>query len=297
MILAVASGKGGTGKTTIATNLARCLGSHAQLIDCDVEEPNAHLFLRPVIERVSEVTLPVPEVDLSRCTYCGQCAEFCRFSALVVVGKQVLSFPEMCHGCGGCGLVCPEKAIGESPRVLGIIEEGVADGVAFVHGRLRVGEAMSPPLIRAVRRRAMAARTVILDAPPGTSCPVIAAVRDTDYCVMVTEPTPFGINDLMLAVDVVRSLGIPHGVVVNRSDLDSDELHELCRREGLPILLEIPEDRGIAEVYSRGEMIVDVYPSYRWDFLNLFQRIQIDLAKVKARGLGRWGRASNQRRG
>ncbi|MGQ9655725.1 MAG: ATP-binding protein [Thermodesulfobacteriota bacterium] len=283
MILAVASGKGGTGKTTVATNLARCLGSRAQLIDCDVEEPNAHLFLKPVIERVSEVTLPIPEVDLSRCTYCGQCSEFCRFSAIVVVGRQLLSFPEMCHGCGGCSLVCPEKAIGESPRVLGVLEEGVADGVAFVHGRLRVGEAMSPPLIRAARRRAMADRTVILDAPPGTSCPVITAVRDTDYCVMVTEPTPFGINDLMLAVEVVRSLGIPHGVVVNRSDLDSEELHELCRKEGLHILLEIPEDRRIAEAYSKGQMIVDVYPEYRWDFLNLFQRVRIDLAKAKAR--------------
>lgn len=283
MILAVASGKGGTGKTTVATNLARCLGSRAQLIDCDVEEPNAHLFLKPVMERVSEVTLPVPEVDPSRCTYCAQCSEFCRFSAIVVVGKQLLSFPEMCHGCGGCSLVCPEKAIRESPRVLGVLEEGVADGVAFVHGRLRVGEAMSPPLIRAARRLAMADRTVILDAPPGTSCPVITAVRDTDYCVMVTEPTPFGINDLMLAVEVVRSLGVPHGVAVNRSDLDNEELHELCRKEGLPILLEIPEDRRIAEAYSKGQMIVEVYPEYRWDFLNLFQRIRIDLAKAEAR--------------
>jgi len=291
MILAVASGKGGTGKTTIATNLARCLGSRAQLIDCDVEEPNAHLFLKPVIERVTEVSLPVPEVDLSRCTYCGKCAEFCRFSAIVVVGKEVLSFPEMCHGCGGCGLVCPEKAIGESPRVLGVLEEGVAHGVAFVHGRLRVGEAMSPPLIRAARRLARAERIVIIDAPPGTSCPVITAVRDTDYCVMVTEPTPFGINDLILAVEVVRSLGVPHGVVVNRSDLDSEELHELCRREGLPILLEVPEDRGIAEAYSRGEMVVDVYPGYRWEFLNLYQRIRIELARAKAQGSSRVGQA------
>jgi MinD superfamily P-loop ATPase len=274
MIIAVASGKGGTGKTTIATNLARSLSDRAQLIDCDVEEPNAHLFLRPTIEHTTEVTLPVPEVDLSKCTFCGECAKFCRFSAIVVVGRQVLAFHELCHGCGGCSLICPEDAIHEVPRSLGVLEEGSCGDLRFVDGRLRVGEAMSPPLIKAARRRASQDRTVILDAPPGTSCPVIASVKDADYCILVTEPTPFGIHDLKLAVEVVRSLGIPHGIVVNRSDLGNGDLQALCREESLTVLLEIPEDRRIAEAYSRGEMIVDIYPQYGQIFLDLHDRIR-----------------------
>ena len=284
MIIAVASGKGGTGKTTIATNLAKCLGRQAQLIDCDVEEPNAHLFLKPLIERVTEVTVPVPEVNQSRCTFCGECGKICAFSAIVVIGRQVLTFPELCHGCGGCSLVCPEGAVREIPRLIGVIEEGSCGVLQFADGRLRVGEAMSPPLIKAARAKANPARTVIVDAPPGTSCPVIASIKDADYCVLVTEPTPFGINDLRLAVAVVRSLGIPHGVVANRADLGNGELQALCRRESIPILLEIPEDRKIAEAYSRGEMILDVFPGYRWDFLNLYQRIRIELARTRARG-------------
>ncbi len=283
MIIAVASGKGGTGKTTIATNLARSLGTQAQLIDCDVEEPNAHLFLRPVIERTSEVTISVPEVDTSKCTYCGECGTFCRFSAIVAIGSHVLTFPELCHGCGGCMKVCPERAIHETPRVLGFVEEGTSGPVHYVGGRLRIGEAMSPPLIRAVRSRTRQEVPVILDAPPGTSCPMIAAVRGVDYCILVTEPTPFGISDLKLAVEVVRSLGIPHGVVVNRSDLDDGEMRSFSRKEDLRILLEIPEDRKIAEAYSRGETIVDTYPHYRGIFADLYERIQWELENACTR--------------
>jgi MinD superfamily P-loop ATPase len=281
MIIAIASGKGGTGKTTIATNLARSLGNHAQLIDCDVEEPNAHLFLRPTIERITEVTLPVPEVDLSKCTFCGECGKFCQFSAIVVVGKQVLPFHELCHGCGGCTRVCPENAIHEVPRLLGVLEEGTSAGIGFVDGRLRVGEAMSPPLIKAARGRAIAGHTVILDAPPGTSCPVIASIKGVDYCILVTEPTPFGIHDLKLALDVVRALGMPHGIVVNRSDLGNGELEGFCGKESLHVLLEIPEDRMIAEAYSRGEMIVDIYPHYQQIFLDLYDQIQREVQHAR----------------
>lgn len=286
MIIAVASGKGGTGKTTVATNLARSLGERAQLIDCDVEEPNAHIFLRPTIYGSEEVTLPVPEVDISKCTLCGECGRFCQYNAIVAAGKQVLTFHELCHGCGGCTRVCPEGAIHEVPRALGTLEEGTSDRLAFVHGRLRVGEAMSPPLIKAARRKANHERTVILDAPPGTSCPVIASIKAANYCILVTEPTPFGLNDLELAVEVVKSLGILHGLVVNRSDLGNGEIKDYCRKESMPILLHIPEDRRIAEAYSRGEMIVDIYPHYEKTFMDMYAQImreieEVDMNRVK----------------
>ena len=274
MIIAVASGKGGTGKTTVATNLAASLGEKAQIIDCDVEEPNAFVFMQPSIDKTTDVTIPVPEVDLSKCTFCGECGKFCQFSAIVVVGKQVLTFKELCHGCGGCMTICPEGAISEVPRELGKLNEGKSHDVTCIEGRLRVGEAMSPPLIKAARKQADTERTVILDAPPGTSCPVIASIKDADYCILVTEPTPFGIHDLMLAVEVVKSLGIPHGLVVNRSDLGNGDLKEFLANEEIPVLLKIPEDRKIAESYSRGEMIVDLYPHYKEVFLKMFSTIE-----------------------
>jgi MinD superfamily P-loop ATPase len=274
MIIAVASGKGGTGKTTIATNLARSIGNNVQLIDCDVEEPNSHLFLNPEIEKSEEVHVPKPKVDMSKCTYCGECAKICRFSAIVVVKDNVLTFPDLCHGCGGCSLVCPESAISEIPKIIGILEQGKSGSLAFVHGRLEVGEIMSPPLINAARSKAREDGVVIVDAPPGTSCPVIAAVKGSDFCLLVTEPTPFGLNDLELTVEVVRELGIPCGVVINRSDIGDQAVKEFSHRKGIPILMEIPEDRQIAEAYSRGEMIIDVIPEYKERFQELFAEIE-----------------------
>lgn len=274
MMIAVASGKGGTGKTTVATNLARCLGERAQIIDCDVEEPNAHLFLHPTVENVIPVTLPVPEVDLSRCTFCGKCAQVCYYKAIVVVGRNILTFSELCHGCGGCRLSCPQGAIGEKPRFLGVLEEGRSGGLLYAGGRLRVGEAMSSPLVKATRKLARTDRVVILDAPPGTSCPVIATLRGVDFCLLVTEPTPFGINDLTLALELVRSLGIPHALVINRADLGDGELERMSQEKGIPILMSIPEDRAIAEAYSRGKLIVDLHPRYREACLNLFHSVE-----------------------
>jgi MinD superfamily P-loop ATPase len=274
MIISIASGKGGTGKTTIATNLALSLGAEVQLLDCDVEEPNAHLFIAPVIEEVITITTPVPKVDEERCTLCGKCAEICQFNAIVVVGETVLAFPELCHGCGGCMEVCPEKAVTETDRELGVIETGHKNGLGFVHGKLRVGEAMSPPLIREVRSFIRSDMITIIDAPPGTSCPVIAAVKGADFVLMVTEPTPFGLHDLKLAVEAVSLLEIPCGLVINRSDVGDDQVKAYAERMNLPILMEIPFDRGIAEAYSRGEPIVEVMPEWKDRFLRLYRQIE-----------------------
>lgn len=274
MIVAVASGKGGTGKTTVATNLARSIGNKVVLIDCDVEEPNCHLFLNPRIERTEEVHLPNPKVDLGKCTFCGECAKICRFSAIVVIKSNVLTFPELCHGCGGCILVCPEDAITEIPKSIGIVEQGSSNSLNFIGGRLEVGEAMSPPLIKAARSLASGSNVVIIDAPPGTSCPVIAAVKGADFCILVTEPTPFGLNDLELAVEVVQQLKIPVGVVINRCDIGDEKVKKFCDQKNIPVLMEILEERLIAEAYSRGQMIIDVVPEYNAKFQDLFRRIK-----------------------
>jgi MinD superfamily P-loop ATPase len=273
MIISIASGKGGTGKTTVALNLALSLPD-VQLIDCDVEEPNLHLFLSPRIRRTLPVSLPVPEVDETRCTYCGKCAEICKFNALAVVKNQILIFSELCHGCGGCSLLCPEKAIRETPRTLGVIQEGTYNGLAFIQGILNVGEPMPTPVIREEKKLIDRKKTVILDCSPGTSCPVIEGVRDSDFCLLVTEDTPFGLNDLELAVEMVRALGIPPGIFINRSDLGDGRVKSYCQKEGVPLLGELPHDRRIAEVYSRGEIVVEKIPEYRKLFLSLFQKIQ-----------------------
>ncbi|MCK7468211.1 MAG: ATP-binding protein [Desulfosudis oleivorans] len=216
MILSIASGKGGTGKTTVAVNMARTLGTHVQLLDCDVEEPNAHLFLKGNKVKEEIVTIPIPQVDEALCDGCGECGKFCVYHAIITLGTTPLIFPEMCHGCGGCTLVCPAKAITEVGRRIGVVETMESGNITLIGGRLDVGVAMAPPLIRAVKERLQNNLPAILDAPPGTSCPVIAAIRDTDMVLLVTEPTPFGLNDLTLAVDMVRALKIPFGVIVIR---------------------------------------------------------------------------------
>jgi MinD superfamily P-loop ATPase len=274
MIITVASGKGGTGKTTIATNLAVSLGDDVQLLDCDVEAPNAHLFIKPDIQQVETVTTPVPEVDMQKCSLCGKCAQICQFKAIVVLGSTVLPFVELCHSCGGCMRVCPEKAIRETGRELGVIERGHRNGLEFVHGKSRVGEAMSPPLIRRVRAYTRPDRLTIIDAPPGTSCPVIASMRGAHFILMVTEPTPFGLHDLKLAVGAARLLEIPCGLIINRADIGDECVRAYAEEEGLPILMEIPFDRRISEAYSRGVMLVEVLPKWEERFVDLYQQIQ-----------------------
>lgn len=273
MILAVASGKGGTGKTTVSANLARALGCNTQLLDCDVEEPNAHLFLRSATSNSEIVTIPVPQVDADLCDGCNECGTFCEYSAIISFGKAPILFPEMCHGCGGCMKVCPRNALTETPRRIGVVETFLVDNVTLIHGCLDVGVAMAPPLIRAVKGHIRKDIPTILDAPPGTSCPVIATLREVDYVLLVTEPTPFGLHDLSLAVDMVRELDIPFGVVINRVGIGDDRVHEYCTSEDIPIMMEIPDDRRIAEAYSRGELMVDALPEYKAKFQNLFTRL------------------------
>jgi MinD superfamily P-loop ATPase len=274
MIISVASGKGGTGKTTIAVSLALSVGGDVQLLDCDVEEPNAHLFLQPDFQERITVYTPVPLVDEDKCTRCGACADLCQFKAIVVIADTVLTFDQLCHSCGGCMAVCPEKAVSEKGRELGIIEKGRAKGIELIHGKLRVGEAMAPPLIRKVREHAGPYSLTIIDAPPGTSCPVVASMKGTDFVVLVTEPTPFGLYDLKLAVGAVRILGIPFGLVINRADMGDDMVRRYAEEEDIEVLMEIPFDRGIAEAYSRGEAMVDVFPEQKAAFQRLYKRIK-----------------------
>lgn len=273
MILAVASGKGGTGKTTVSVNLAKVCGAGVQLADCDVEEPNAHLFLEGFVRESEIVAIPVPSVDESLCNACGECGRFCEYHAIVSFGTVPLVFPEMCHGCGGCAMVCPEKAIVEVEKRIGVVETMEVGSIMLVQGRLDVGVPMAPPLIRAVKARLRSDVSSILDAPPGTSCPVIATIRGSDFVLLVTEPTPFGLHDLKLAVDMIRELRIPCGVVVNRVGIGDDRVHTFCRERNVPILAEIPDDRRIAEAYSRGKLVVDALPEYRRTFENLSETL------------------------
>jgi len=273
MVICIASGKGGTGKTTIAVNLVTVLAEKGQYLDCDVEEPNGHLFLKPNIEHSEPVFVPVPKVDVAKCDFCRKCAEFCQFNAIAVLGKNILTFPELCHSCGGCKLICPKEAIFEIPKKIGKLEKGMAGEVEFIHGHLRIGEAMAVPLIERVKKERKPNKITIIDAPPGTSCPVIAALKGADVAILVTEPTPFGLFDLKLAVGVVRILKIPLGIVVNRADLGDKKVFDYCAKENIPILMTIPFDKDVAQTYAKGELLVK-QPKWQDRFLALWTQIK-----------------------
>ena len=277
MKIAIASGKGGTGKTTIATNLAYFIaqtGKQVQYLDCDAEEPNGHIFLKPDIEKTQTVTIGVPEVDTEKCNGCGKCGQLCQYSAIISLKEIVMTFDQLCHSCGGCMLVCPTGAITEKQKEIGVAEFGTADGVTFGQGRLKIGDIHTPPLIKKVKENAIQQGIVIIDAPPGTSCPVIEAIKGSDFLLLVTEPTPFGLNDLKLAVSMVRELKIPFAVAVNRSEPDEKIINQYCNDEDIDIILEVPDDRRIAEAYSSGQMIVEALPEYKKYFAQLANTIE-----------------------
>jgi len=273
MKIGIASGKGGTGKTTIATNMALSL-DNVHLLDCDVEEPNSGLFLDLKPEKVEDVVIKVPWIDKNICTFCRECSRFCQYNAIAVLPSDILLFPELCHGCGGCTLVCPEEAISEGERIIGVIEGGTIGGVEFYQGRLNVGEAMATPVIRALKRRIDGKKTVILDSPPGTACPVIETVGDVDFCILVTEPTPFGLHDLKLAVDVVEHLGVPFGVIINRDGIGDDRVLEYCDGRNIPVLMKIPHDIRIARLYSDGIPFVSEMPEWKKKFQELVKDLE-----------------------
>lgn len=274
MKIAVASGKGGTGKTTVALGLAASSTRPVIYADCDVEEPNAHLFLNPEITDTEPVHIFIPLVDETLCTLCGECEKICRFSAIITMGKRIVTYPEMCHGCRGCELVCPEKAITSGKRELGNIISGKSGKIDLLYGNIRVGEAMSPPLIKKLKEKFDQEKiNVILDSPPGASCPMVATVRDADFVVLVTEPTPFGINDLEIAFEAIREMGRPCGLVINRSVPESRMAHEFSEKHNIPILLEIADSREIAEGYSRGRLVTEIKPELKKAFEDLLEKV------------------------
>jgi MinD superfamily P-loop ATPase len=276
MIVAIASGKGGTGKTTIATNLVISLKDErpVQLMDCDVEEPNSHLFLKPEFQYTEDVMLPIPSINLDKCTHCGTCVEKCAYNALADIGKKILVFEQLCHGCGGCSLLCPTGAITETSKKIGLVIGGSAKSIDFVRGILEVGSVLAPPVIKKAKAHIQKDAVVIIDVPPGTSCPMINAVSGADFCIMVTEPTPFGLNDLKLAVDVVRELKIPFGVIVNRSGMSDICIEDYLLSENIPLLMKIPFDRRYAACYAEGKLLVGEFAELKQDFKDLWETIE-----------------------
>ena len=294
MRIAVASGKGGTGKTTVSVALAQSAIEDVYLLDCDVEEPNSGLFLKKEQSSIEKVTVLIPEVNKETCTLCGACSSFCQFNAIACIGKYAMVFPELCHSCGGCTLVCPVNAITEIPSIIGekersIVQRKGSSPMNFIQGTLDIGKAMSPPVIRAVKKEAedeiaknKAQETItIIDCPPGTSCPMGTAVSGCDYTILVTEPTPFGLHDLNIAVQTVRKMEIPFGVIINRSDAGDNRVVEYCKKEHIDLLLEVKEEMRIAQGYSRGMSLIESAQEYQKDFISVLKTIEQALERRK----------------
>lgn len=282
MIVSVASGKGGTGKTTVAINLALAMDTDLQFLDCDVEAPNASIFLKPELKQVIPVYFTLPELVEERCTFCGVCSKVCEWNAIAVLAAKWLFFPQLCHGCSACWQLCPEKALQKVEKEQGVVEKGKVGQIDFIQGKLTIGQAAAPPVIKAVKKEADPSKNTIIDIAPGTACPMVEGVKDTDFCLLVTEPTPFGFNDLRLAVAVLENLNIPHAVVINRSTVGDGSIDKFCAKNKIPILLRIPLDKNIAKAYSEGKPLVDVDSIWREKFRNLFSHVK-ELVKGKVK--------------
>ncbi len=281
MIVNVLSGKGGTGKTTVSTNLAYVLheeGKDVQLLDADVEEPNTHIFFDIEIDFERSVDILLPVVDKNKCTLCGECAKVCQFGAIVVFPKTVMVFDYLCHGCGACAMICPEKAISERPKSIGKISFGkTKEGIKYGMGLLNIGEPSGVRIIREMKKEMRSAEVTIIDSPPGTSCPVVESLRRSDFAILVTESTPFGLHDLRMAMRVVKDMGIKHGVVINRYDPDFKDLEEFLIEENVPVLMRIPFDKRIAEYYSRGELFSKHLEDWKERFSELYKTIESEV--------------------
>ena len=277
MRLAIASGKGGTGKTTVAVNLALSINGQVQLLDCDADEPNVHTLLPLSDEKIHPVYTMVPKFNEDQCNLSKNCANLCSNHAIFASEKGIRFFPELCFGCGGCVLVCPHEAITEGKRELGLTHEGkTTAGIEVVYGNLNIGEPLVIPVIKAVKAKAQQKRqtTIIIDCPPGTSCPMVESVYGADYCILVTEPTPFGLHDLKITIQVLKEMKIPLGVVINCAGIGDNKVYEYCEEENIPILLEIPFSKRIAELYSRGIPFVVEMPEWKEKFQKLLSKIE-----------------------
>jgi MinD superfamily P-loop ATPase len=273
MIVTVASGKGGTGKTSVAVNMSLSVGN-VQLLDCDVEEPNAYLLLHPDLQKTEPVYTLIPLVNKELCSYCGECSKFCQYNAIFATSDKILVFPELCHSCGGCALVCPKKALSWEKHRIGALKFGKVGDLALVYGELEIGKPLAVPIIKAVKNQIRAGKDVILDSPPGTSCPFVETVRGSDFCILVTEPTPFGLHDLKIAVQVLKKMAVPFGVVVNRAGVGDNKVYDYCREENIRVLLEIPYQREIAELYSKGVPFILEMPEWVEKFQALYCEIK-----------------------
>lgn len=272
MKIAIASGKGGTGKTTIAVGLALSASGEVRVLDCDVEAPNCHIFLKPGIICSKDVNVTVPVLDESLCNGCGKCGEVCEYRAIALISDRPMIFNELCHGCGACIYICPQYALTEGSRNIGIIEKGNSHHIGFAHGRLNIGEPMSPPLIKAVKEEGTTGLTII-DCPPGTSCPVVTAVAGSDYVILVTEPTPFGLNDLKLAVEMLDEMKIPYGVVINKAGIGDQRVRDFCSSADIEVLAEIPDNRRAAMAYSEGLPTTETMPEFKGYFEDILHAI------------------------
>jgi len=296
MKIAIASGKGGTGKTTISTNLAYYLagrGKKVQYLDCDVEEPNGHIFLKPNIAASEEVTVDIPQVNLEKCTACGKCGDICQYSAIVCIKEQVLTFEQLCHSCGGCWRICPVGAIEKKPLNIGSLDIGKAGDIDFAAGKLRIGYVRTPSLIKEVKKNIKKDYLAIIEVQPGTSCPVVEAVRGVDFVLLVTEPTPFGLNDLKLAVELVRELDIPFGIVINRYGIGDDEVEKYCESQEIDIIMRLPDDRRIAEACSSGKVIIGLLSEYEEKFSLIHECIKSVKVKIDGKKRLRVRRKNN----